>query len=116
MTLNYRAHGIVTPKEIDVRSQGATSALLPNFTVSQAVCFDNPVALYSLSCLQMTATGLFLTWSSPVTPQSPQHQTSPNAPEQYFAVESHNEDEVNDLGSAGLSDGKIFDLKSYPAI
>jgi len=103
ITLDYRAHGIVAPKKNDLQSQEATSQLFPDLTICQAVDFDDPESLNTLSCLQMTATRLFFTSSLPVMPESP--QTSPVVPEQSH-VEFHSADEVDELRSFG--DGKIW--------
>lgn len=111
ITLNYRAHGIVAPEETDLQSQEATSQPFPDLTICQAVYFDDPESLSALSCLQMTATSLFLTWFLPVMPESPQLQASPDVLEQSH-VEFHNADEVDELGSFGLLDGKISVLLS----
>lgn len=62
ITLNNRAHGIIVPQGTDIKSQRAASIPFPDLTVCQAIRFDNPSSLYSLSCLQITATRLFVTW------------------------------------------------------
>jgi len=80
ITLNKCAHGITVPKETDTHAQGFTSTPFPNLAVHQAVCFDNPTALYSLSCLQMTATGLFVTWKSQSPHLSDMLQSSGHRP------------------------------------
>lgn len=112
ITLNYRAHEIVAPKETDPQPQEATSQPFPNLTICQAVHFDDPQSLSSLSCLQTTVTGLFFTWLLPVMPESPRLQASPGVLEQSYA-EFHSATEVDELSSFGLLDGKILVPLSY---
>lgn len=115
ITLNTQAHGITAPKEAETRPQNTVSTPFPDLTICQAVCFDNPATLYSLSCLQMTATGLFVTWkpqvrSPSVTPPSSGHQPSPDAPQTSFLADDEFDVELynDDPEGAGLWGGKMI--------
>ena len=60
ITLDKSKHGIV------VRGEETDSALcetqFPNISISQEAGFGEPFGLGSLSCLQMTAVGLYFNW------------------------------------------------------
>jgi hypothetical protein len=122
ITLDSCAHAIVIPKETDTYPEKATTAAFPGLAVCQAVYFDNPTALYSLTCLQMTSTSLFVTWK-PHVPRlsemllSPGHRQSEDALQQPLLVDdedqwhiaTHNGDHVDTLEPADLPGGKSSD-------